>query len=71
VGIKWMDSKVGRGAKVVRGARAWASGSIPDQAGKDECMVCGKQIRRNRTVNGGGRVCSSMTCIEYWVENMA
>jgi hypothetical protein len=62
--IKWLEHKV------VRGAKAWASGTIPSQAGKDECMVCGKPIRRHRTVNGEGRICSSMTCAQFWAENM-
>ena len=64
MGIKWLDHKV------VQGARAWASGSIPAQAGKDECVVCGKQIRKHRKVAGEGRVCS-MLCAQYWIENMA
>ncbi|WP_367131932.1 hypothetical protein [Saccharothrix sp. HUAS TT1] len=64
MGIKWQT-----GTKVVRNARAWASGTIPEQAGKDECMVCGKQVRRHRTVSGEGRVCS-LTCAQYWAENM-
>jgi hypothetical protein len=64
MGIKWMDHKV------VQQARAWATGTIPEQRGKDECMVCGKAIRKHRTVNGAGRICSSMLCAEYWAENM-
>jgi hypothetical protein len=69
MGIKWMSGKTVPGAKAMRGARAWASGTIPEQAGKDECMVCGKQIRRGRNVSGEGRICS-LTCNLYWVENM-
>ncbi|GAA3888931.1 hypothetical protein GCM10022243_62280 [Saccharothrix violaceirubra] len=63
MGIKWMDSKV------VKSARALA-GRIPEQGAKDECMVCGKPIRRHRTVTGEGRVCS-LTCAQYWAENMS
>jgi hypothetical protein len=40
--MKWMEHKV------VQHARAWASGGIPGQAGKDECVVCGKHIRKHR-----------------------
>jgi hypothetical protein len=62
-----MDAKVVKSAKA---ARAWASGTIPEQAaGKDECMVCGKPVRRSRAVSGEGRVCS-ITCAQYWAENM-
>ncbi|MEU5690193.1 hypothetical protein [Actinosynnema sp. NPDC020468] len=60
--MKWMETKV------VRNARAWAGGSGQTGA-KDECMVCGKPIRRSRTVMGEGRVCS-LTCATYWAENM-
>ncbi|MFD5828871.1 hypothetical protein [Lentzea sp. NPDC060358] len=63
--IKWLDHK-----KVAAHTRAWMTGGIPAQAGKDECMVCGKQIRKHRTVNGEGRICSSMLCAQYWAENM-
>jgi len=61
--LKWMEHKV------VQGARAWATGTIPGQAGKDECVVCGKQIRKHRKVTGEGRVCS-VACAHFWVENM-
>ncbi|MDT7784436.1 MAG: hypothetical protein QOF58_2855, partial [Pseudonocardiales bacterium] len=47
--IKWLDHK-----KVAAHTVAWMTGGIPEQAGKDECMVCGKQIRKHRTVNGEG-----------------
>jgi hypothetical protein len=63
--LKWLDHK-----KVAAHTRAWMTGGIPEQAGKDECMVCGKQIRKHRTVNGEGRICSSMLCAQYWAENM-
>jgi hypothetical protein len=63
--IKWLDHK-----KVAAHTVAWMTGGIPEQAGKDECMVCGKQIRKHRTVNGEGRICSSMLCAQYWAENM-
>ena len=63
--LKWIDHK-----KVAAHTRAWMTGGIPEQAGKDECMVCGKQIRKHRTVNGAGRICSSMLCAQYWAENM-
>ncbi|MCP2167906.1 hypothetical protein [Goodfellowiella coeruleoviolacea] len=61
--IKWP------GQKAVHSARAWASGNIPAQSGKDECVVCGKQIRRHRAAMGDGRVCS-LTCAQYWAEKM-
>ncbi|EWM13803.1 hypothetical protein KUTG_04107 [Kutzneria sp. 744] len=64
VGMKWMEHKV------VQHARAWASGGIPGQAGKDECVVCGKHIRKHRKVTGEGRVCS-VACAHFWVENMS
>jgi hypothetical protein len=64
VGMKWMEHKV------VKNARAWATGGIPGQAGKDECVVCGKQIRKHRKVTGEGRVCS-VACAHFWVENMS
>ncbi|MEU7482034.1 hypothetical protein AB0A63_39100 [Lentzea sp. NPDC042327] len=63
--MKWLDHK-----KVAMHTRAWVTGGIPEQAGKDECMVCGKQIRKHRTVSGEGRICSSMLCAQYWAENM-
>ena len=63
--LKWLDHK-----KVAAHTRAWVTGGIPEQAGKDECMVCGNQIRKHRTVNGEGRICSSMLCAQYWAENM-
>ncbi len=37
---------------------------------KDECVVCGKQIRKHRKMTGEGRVCS-VACAHFWVENMS
>ncbi|GLZ30774.1 hypothetical protein Lesp02_29630 [Lentzea sp. NBRC 105346] len=62
--MKWKDHKV------VQHAAAWAAGTIPEQRGNDECMVCGKTIKKHRTVHGQGRICSSMLCARYWAENM-
>ena len=44
--------------------------SVAGQAGKDECVVCGKQIRKHRKVTGEGRG-GSGACAHFWVENMS
>jgi hypothetical protein len=47
-----------------------ANGATGGGSNKDECVVCGKRIRKHRKVTGEGRVCS-VACAHFWVENMS
>lgn len=64
MGLLLWNSKVAQ-HKVVRGARAWATGHEP---GYDECQGCGKKLKRHRKVFGDYRVCSPR-CAQFMVEH--
>lgn len=36
----------------------------------DECMVCGKHLRRHHRITGGGRTCSPQ-CAHLWVSKLS
>ncbi|SHG37823.1 hypothetical protein [Streptoalloteichus hindustanus] len=74
--VRWLQDKVQSKLhdrmqkKWVARTRAWVSGAPQGDVGAaDRCMVCGKQLRRHRTVAGEGRVCSP-ECALAWAETL-